>query len=93
MTMISSLHNMSRSIGCALLASMGEGVNESTWSGKAMLIYFVAGEMLVYLMIKIARGDFMYWVRIDGIVAVILAFLDRVIVKVIVDFSGCLHFR
>ena len=83
MTMISGLHNLSRSIGCALLAT----------SSKVMVVYFVGGEIVFYLGYKIVRKDFMYWVQAEGVMDFVVSLLTRVIVKVVVDFSGCLHFR
>ena len=85
MTIMSALHNLSRSVGYALLAASS--------SGKMTLVYFVVGEITFFLVWKILRRDFFYWVRIEGPLAFLLAFLDRVVVKVIVDFSGCLHMR
>jgi len=49
--------------------------------------------MLLYLLYKVARGDILYWPRIEGAGGVILSFFARVILKVVVDFSGCVHFR
>ena len=83
MTIMSALHNLSRSVGCALLAK----------SGKLTILYFVVGEMTFYLLLKIGRRDFMYWVRVDGLFSYVASFLIRVAVKVIVDFSGCIHMR
>ena len=88
MTIMSALHNLSRSIGCALLAASS--------SGKMNLLYFVggySGEMIIFLVWKILRRDFFYWVRIEGPLAFLLAFFNRFVVKIIVDFSGCLHMR
>jgi len=78
MTWIGALHNLSRSVGCALLAASPGG-------GKVLLA-FVGIEMLVYLAFKTARGDFYYWPRLDGAMAFILSFLTRMVVKVVVDF-------
>ena len=86
MTIMSTLHNLSRSVGCALLAS-------SSSSGKLTLLYFVVGEIIVYVAYKVARSDFFYWVRAEGLLAFVLAFFERIVVKVVVDFSGCLHMR
>ena len=80
MTLMSSLHNLSRSLGCALLA-----VSDAS---KALL--FVGGEIGLYLIFKILRQDFHYWPRGEHLVA---SFFVRIIVKVIVDFTGCLQFR
>ena len=84
MTMISAFHNTSRSFGCALLVVSGE---------NTLVVYFVVGEMLLYLMFKVARGDFMYWIRTEGPLGLVLSFLARVFAKIIADFSGCLHVR
>ena len=58
-----------------------------------MLVYFVGGEVLLYLAWKLLRGDFLYWVRVEGIFGASLSTLARVLVKVVVDFTGCLQFR
>ena len=49
--------------------------------------------MLLYLLYKLARGDFWYFVRVEGSAGVVTAFFTRVLVKVIADFSGCVHLR
>ena len=85
MTIMSALHNLSRSVGCALLVASS--------SGKMTLVYFVVGEITFFLVWKIFRRDFFYWVRIEGPLAFLLAFFNRIVVKVIVDFSGCLQMR
>ena len=84
MMLMSTLHNLSRSIGCALLAASG---------GATMVLSIFGGEMLLYLAWKLVRRDFMYWVRIEGSLGVIVSLFARIFIKVIVDFSGCLQFR
>ena len=84
MTMMSSLHNLSRSIGYALLAVAG---------GTTMVLSFVGGEIMVYLIWKALRRDLLYWIKVDGFLGIFGSCLIRVVVKVIVDFSGCLQFR
>ena len=84
MTLMSACHNLSRSIGCALLAASG---------GATMVLSFVGGEVVVYLMWKALRRDLLYWFKVDGFLGIFGSFLIRVLVKVIVDFSGCFHFR
>ena len=80
---ISTLHNLSRSLGVALLAS------RSGW----LAAYFVGCEMLVYLVYKLLRRDLYYWVRTSQSLAIPLAFSNRIVAKTIVDFSGCIQFR
>ena len=83
MTMMSTCHNLSRSVGCALLAALG----------KEMVLSFFGGEVLLYLVWKLVRSDFMAWFPVVGPLGALLSLLYRVFVKIIVDFSGCLHLR
>ena len=84
MTTISALHNLSRSVGYALLAKSG---------GTNLAALVIGGEILLFLLFKIIRRDFMYWPRVDGFLGITLSLLVRIIFKIIVDFSGCLQFR
>ena len=84
MTLISTLHNLSKSLGCALLASS---------SGKMTAVYFIGVEFIAYFAFKIARKDYYWFARLDGILAIIGSFVQRIGVKIVVDFSGCWHFR
>ena len=83
MAAMSTLHNLSRSIGCALLVL----------SGKTLLLTFVGGEMLLYLVWKVVRSDFMAWFPVGGPFGIVVSWFYRAVVKTIVDFSGCLQFR
>ena len=58
-----------------------------------MLVYFVGGEILLFLAWKFLRGDILYWVRVEGVFGVVVSFVVRVIVKVVADFTGCLLLR
>jgi len=80
MTLMSSLHNLSRSFGCALLA----------YSDANKVILFIGGEIGLYLVYKILRQDFHYWVPNAPL---ILSIFERIIVKVITEFTGCIHLR
>jgi len=84
MTMISAVHNLSRSIGTALLAASGDGM---------LVAYFVGGEMVLFLLFKILRGDYFYWLQFDPLMSFVGSFFERTLLKVITDFSGCLHLR
>ena len=84
MTLMSSLHNLSRSVGYALLAASG---------GASIVFSFVGCELLLYLAWKISQKDFFYWFKVEGFLGIFGSFLIRVLVKIVVDFSGCLHLR
>ena len=60
--------------------------------------YFVlytgmAGEMALYLLQKVLRGDFYYWLPIDGALGLFVSLIMRVLAKTIADFTGVIHFR
>jgi len=84
MTILSALHNVSRSLGVALLAAS---------SNNMLVVYFVDGEITLYFMYKCLRGDIWYWQRAEGIQKYTNVFFCRLIGKVIADFSGCLHMK
>ena len=60
---------------------------------KKYYILYLAGDMALYLLQKVARGDFHYWVPIDGAFGLIVSLGARVVVKTITDFTGLVHFR
>jgi len=84
MTLISALHNLSRSMGCALLA-----ISDT----DNLVLIFVGGEIGAYLLYTILRRDFYLSPRLSGSEAIIVSFLVRIVGKVIADYSGCLILR
>ena len=56
MTLISALHNISRSVGYALMMS----------TDPLLLAQFVIGEFGLYIFWKVSRNDLMMFVRIEG---------------------------
>jgi len=71
-------------MGVALLAAETE---------KRYVVYFVGGEVLLYLIYKVVRSDYFYWTRVEGGLAIVLSLIERTLVKLIADFSECLHLR
>ena len=63
------------------------------FTNVTLALKFFASEVGVFMVYKIVRGDFYWWIRVEGVLSVILSLLVRVIVKVITDFTGCIHFR
>jgi len=49
--------------------------------------------MGIYLAYKVARGDFYYWMPVDGPAGLALSLLMRVVVKVLADFTAVVQFR
>ena len=60
---------------------------------KRYFALLMAGDMALYLLQKVARGDFHYWAPFDGAFGVFLSLLLRVFIKTITDFTGVIHFR
>ena len=77
MTMISTLHSLSRSLGYAILAVVDLN----------LALKFFVGEVGAYLLYKLLRRDFYFWPRLEGVLSVIIALLFRTLVKVIADFT------
>jgi hypothetical protein len=60
--------------------------------GSWVALYFGV-DLGFYLVVKILRGDFWYWVPLGGNAELIISMLNRVVVKVIVDFTSIVHLR
>ena len=45
------------------------------------------------MLFKILRRDFWYWLRLEGGASLATAIIERTLVKVVADFTGCVHFR
>jgi hypothetical protein len=69
---------------CAALLSLGH---------QRYFLWYSAGDMGFYLAQKILRGDFHYWLPIDGVSGFTVSLLLRVIVKIIADYTGIVQFR
>ncbi|GMI30488.1 hypothetical protein TeGR_g8045 [Tetraparma gracilis] len=79
----SALLLLLRSIGAALLIL----------ADAKIFVAYMAGDHLLYLLLKLVRGDFLYWMPIEGVSGLILSLVMRVGVKTITDFTGVLQFR
>jgi len=75
MTIISSIHNLSRSFGLALLAT------STTGTGFAVIV--TISEMAIYIIYKVIRGDFLYFIRVYGAMGVATSLAERVLTKFI----------
>jgi len=84
MFLLAGLHNLSKSIGVALLLVV---------SGETTLIV-LAGEMIAYHLVRLLRSDYTLYVpNLEGGLKVTMAFVMHVMIKTIVDFTGPIHFR
>jgi len=84
MFLLAGLHNLSKSIGVALLLAV---------SGQTTLL-LLAGEMIVYHLARLLRRDYtMFFPGVEGGLKIICALFCHELTKTIVDFTGLIHFR
>jgi hypothetical protein len=61
--------------------------------GGRWAFLYVGGDLGLYILVKILRGDFWYWMPLGGNIEIMSSIVMRVIVKTIVDFTSIVHFR
>lgn len=83
MMSLSFAHVLLLTFSCALLAAMN--VN---W-----LFYYLAADMAFFFLYKMMRGDFYYFLNLNGGVRLFGAFLERFAIKVIVSFTLMIQLR
>jgi hypothetical protein len=83
LVLLSILQLVAKGVATALLA---------VTNGRWLVLYFVA-DHAVYLIQKVLRGDLVYYTPMPSAIEYPAGLLIRTLVKVIVDFSGTLHFR
>mmetsp|Transcript_1268 Transcript_1268/g.2153 ORF Transcript_1268/g.2153 Transcript_1268/m.2153 type:complete len:542 (-) Transcript_1268:22-1647(-) len=65
-----------------------------SWIGGFQLVGAVlGGELAIYLLQKLLRRDFLYWIPSEGFGGLLLAFFLRIIIKVAYDWSSVVQFR
>jgi len=79
MYVLSFCQLMGNSITVALLVQKG---------GKTLAIIVLSCEMGVYLLWKVVRRDFRYWMPLPRGTSLLVSVITRVVVKVIADFTG-----
>ena len=57
------------------------------------VIYFFSIDIGSFLLIKIIRGDFSYWLLLEGITNILVSLSIRVIVKIVNDFISIVQLR
>ena len=55
---------------------------------QSLAIFYVCSDMGLYLLFKIVRGDFFYWLPLTGFLEIVLSFTLRVASKVVVDYTS-----
>ena len=83
MFLVKIAHVMSTSMGMTFLFTI------SPSSAYA----YLAASMGVFLLYRACRGDLHYWVPLEGKTGWFVSVLARLNVKIIADFTACIHFR
>ena len=55
---------------------------------KSAVFAYIFIDMCLYLIFKMVRDDFFYWLPLHGWVEMFFSFMSRIMVKIIVDFTG-----
>ena len=76
MTAISTLHNISRSAACAMMMT----------GDRTLFVWLIGGELTVHFIVKIVRGDFLYFALVEGPLGYTISFIWHLTTKVITDF-------
>jgi hypothetical protein len=83
MVMNGALLLLSRSFCAALLALVG----------KNYFVWYSACDVGLYLLLKVLRKDFTYWVPVDGPLGGLISVIMRVVFKTVTDYTGIVQFR
>ena len=55
---------------------------------RSVAFLYIGADIGLFLLFKILRDDFYYWMPLDGYVGIIVSLLCRVIGKVVTDFTS-----
>jgi len=84
MYLLSFCQLLGKSLEMAILFHIG---------GKTLAAGVLGGEMVAYLVYKVVRGDYRYWLPLPRGTSLATSLVMRVTVKVVCDFTGFLHAR
>ena len=83
MVMLSTFQMISKVFSTALLAA----------TNSLLLVLWIMIDMAAYLIYKICKKDLTYFVPLEGAVKHFAAFFTRIVVKILVDYTGLMMFR
>jgi hypothetical protein len=61
--------------------------------GGSWAFLYIGADLGLYLLVKILRGDFWYWIPLGGNIEVVSSISSRVVIKIITDFTSIAQFR
>jgi hypothetical protein len=83
MLLFTACHVGVRLLGIALLAVVGPMVTAAV----------LGGDMLFFLLFKLARDDLRYWLKLDGVLSWVVSIVARFFYKLMVDFTVMVQLR
>jgi hypothetical protein len=61
--------------------------------GGRWVSLYIGADLGLYLLVKIVRGDFWYWIPAGGTTEILNSIVCRLLVKVVTDFTSIVQFR
>jgi hypothetical protein len=61
--------------------------------GGSWAFLYIGADLGLYLLVKILRGDFWYWIPLGSNLEIVNSIFCRVLAKIIVDFTSMVQFR
>ena len=78
MILMSAVNILVKSLSVVLIGMLG-----AKWA-----IAYVTADVGLFLAIKVARGDFYYWIPLEGWTSIVVSFILRIAMKAVVDFTS-----
>ena len=83
MIIITTIHVLMKVLACSLMLRLN----------KVWFWFYACGDMGLYFLLKIIRGDCRYWLNLRGGWSWPISIAERIVSKVICDFTLLIHFR
>jgi hypothetical protein len=61
--------------------------------GSSSVFLYIGADLGLYILVKILRGDFWYWIPLGGNIEIVSSILGRVVIKIITDFTSIVLYR
>ena len=79
MMLLSAMNILVKGMSIVLIGMLG-----AKWA-----IAYIVADLVLYLVIKVLRGDFWYWIQCEGLLSsLLISLFARVMVKIIADFTS-----
>ena len=83
MGLMTTAHVLMKALACSLMLRLS-----AIW-----FWVYIIGDLGVYLLYKLVRGDLRYWLDVRGLAGWTITMITRIVIKIIVDFTLVVHFR